>query len=92
MGEINVTQKIMDQRGMTLSALPPGISLLKSSLIETNNSTNKKRAIEQYESPRTALNQLGNGYFGEDDKGIRSSWDVSVCVYCNFKLKRRCEA
>jgi hypothetical protein len=34
-----------------------------------------------------ALIQIGNGYFGEDDEDIRSSWDVSVYVYRSFKWK-----
>ena len=75
----------MHQGGMTLLALPQNIPLPKTPLTETHNTTDKKRAIQQGEPPRTALIQVRNGYSGEDDEGIRSSWDVSVCVYCNFE-------
>jgi len=85
MGETNVTQKRMHQGGMTLLALPRGSPLPKAPLIETHNTTDKKRAMQRCELPRTALIQIGNGYSGEGDEGIRSSCDVSVCVYRNFE-------
>ena len=85
MGETNVTPKRMRQGGRTLLALPRGISFPKAPLTETHNTTDKKRAIQRYELPRTALIQIGNGYSGEGDEGIRSSRDVSVRVYRNFE-------
>ena len=68
-------------------AHPRGIPLPKAPLIETHNTTDKKRAIQRCELPRTALIQIGNGYSGEGDEGFRSSWDVSVCVYRNSNEK-----
>ncbi len=66
---------------MPLLALPPGIPLPKAPLIETHNTTDKKRAVQRCELPKTALIQIRNGYSGGGDESIRSSWDVSVCVY-----------
>jgi hypothetical protein len=85
MGETNVTPKRMHQGGMTLLALPGGIPLPKAPLIETQKITDKKRAAQRCELPKTALIQIRNGYSGEGGEGIRSSWDVSVCVYRNLK-------
>jgi hypothetical protein len=65
MGETNVTPKRMHQGGMTLLALPWGIPLLKAPLIEIQNTIDKKRAVQWCELPRTALIQIGNGYFLE---------------------------
>jgi hypothetical protein len=41
--------------------------------------------MQRRDLPRIALIQIGNGYFGEGDEDIRSSWDVSICVYRSFE-------
>jgi hypothetical protein len=81
MGETNVTPKRMHQGGITLLALPTCIPLLKTPLIETHYTADKKRTMQRRELSRIALIQIGNGYSGEGDEDIRSSWDVRVCVY-----------
>jgi hypothetical protein len=85
MGEINVTPKRMYQGGRTLLALLPCITLPKTPLIETHYPTDKKKAVQGRELPKTALIQTGNGYSGAGDEDIRSSWDISVCVYRSFE-------
>jgi hypothetical protein len=80
MGETNVIPKRMHQGGITLLALPACIAHPGTPLIETPNTTDKKRTLERRELPRVALIQIGNGYSGEGDEDIRSSWDVSVYV------------
>jgi hypothetical protein len=85
MGETNVTPKRMHQGGITLLVLPANIPLLRTPLIETHYTTDKKRTMQRHELPRIALIQIGNGYSGEGDEDIRSSWDVRVCVYYHFK-------
>jgi len=85
MGETNVTPKRMHQGGITLLALPMCIPLLRTPLIETHYTTDKKRTMQRRELPRIALIQIGNGYSGEGDEDIRSSWDVRVCVYRYFE-------
>jgi len=76
MGETNVTPKRMHQEGITLLTLPRCIALLKAPLIETHNTTEKKRIIQRRELPRIVLIRIGNGYSGEGDEDIRSSLDV----------------
>jgi hypothetical protein len=80
MGKTNVTPKRMRQGGITRLALPACIPHPKAPLIETHSTTDKKRTIQQRELPKFALIQIGNGYSGEGDEDIRSSWDVSVYV------------
>jgi hypothetical protein len=80
MGETNVTPKRMHQGGITLLALPTCIPHPGTPLIETRYTTGKKRTIQRRELPSVALIQIGNGYSGEGDEDIRSSWDVSVSV------------
>lgn len=80
MGKTNVTPKRMHQGGITLLALPACVPHPKAPLIETHYTTDKKRTIQRRELPRVALIQIGNGYSGEGDEDIRSSWDVSVYV------------
>ncbi len=78
MGETNVTPKRMHRGGITLLALPACIPHPGTPLIETGYTTGKKRTLQRRELPRVALIQIGNGYSGEGDEDIRSSWDVSV--------------
>ena len=85
MGETNVTPKRMHRGGITLLALPACIPLPRTPLIETHYTTDKKRTIQRRELPRVALIQIGNGYSGEGDEDIRSSWDVRVYVYRHFE-------
>jgi hypothetical protein len=85
MGETNVTPKRMHPGGMTLLTLPRCIPLPEALLIEAHDTTDKKRGIQRRGLRRTALIQIGNGYSGEGDEDIRSSWDVKVCVYRNFE-------
>ena len=85
MGETNVTPKRMHQVGRTLLALLPRIRLPKTPLIETHYPTDKKKAVQGRKLPRIALIQIENGYSGEGDEDIRSSWDVSVCFYRSFE-------
>jgi hypothetical protein len=85
MGETNVTPKRMHRGGITLLALPACIPHPKAPLIETPYTTDKKRTMQRRELPRVALIQIGNGYSGEGDEDIRSSWDVSVHVYRHFE-------
>ncbi len=85
MGKTNVTPKRMHQGGITLLALPACIPHPGTPLIETRYTTDKKRTIQRRELPRVALIQIGNGYSGEGDEDIRSSWDVRVYVYRHFE-------
>jgi hypothetical protein len=85
MGETNVTPKRMHRGGITLLALPACIPHPGTPLIETRYATDKKRTIQRRELPRVALIQIGNGYSGEGDEDIRSSWDVRVYVYRHFE-------
>jgi hypothetical protein len=85
MGETNITPKRMHPGGITLLALPLFIPLPRAPLIETLNTTDKKRTIQRRELPNIALIQIGNGYSGEGDEDIRSSWDMRVCVYHGFE-------
>ena len=85
MGETNVTLKRIHQGGITLLALRMCIPLLRTPLIETHYTIDKKRIMQRRELPRIALIQIGNGYSGEGDEDIRSSWDVRVCVYRHFE-------
>ena len=87
MGETNVIPKRMYQGGVTLLFLPPSIPLPRSPLIETHYTTDKKRTVQRRELPKIALIQIGNGYSGEGDEDIRSSWDVRVYVYRSFEGK-----
>ena len=66
-------------------ALLACIPLFKSSLIETHHTTDKRRTVRRRELGKIALIQIGNGYSGESDECIRSSWDVRVCTYHNFE-------
>jgi hypothetical protein len=75
----------MHQGGITLLALPPCTLLPRAPLIETHHTTDKKRTIERRELLKTALIQIRNGYYGEGDEDIRSSWGVRVFVYRNFE-------
>jgi hypothetical protein len=85
MGRTNVTPKRMHQGGITLLALPPCIPLPRTPLIETQYTTDKKRTILRRELAKIALIQIGNGYSGEGDEDIRSSWDVRVYIYRHFE-------
>jgi hypothetical protein len=85
MGETKVTPKRMHRGGITPLALPPRIPPPKAPLIETHCTTDKKRTIQRRELPKIALIQIENGYSGEGDEDIRSSWDVRVCAYRNFE-------
>lgn len=85
MGETNVTPKRMHRGGITLLTLPVCIPHPGTPLIETRYTTDKKRTIQRRELPRVALIQIGNGYSGEGDEDIRSSWDVRVYVYRHFE-------
>jgi len=85
MGETNVTPKRMHRGGITLLALPACIPLLKTPLIEPRDTTDKKKTVQRRELPRVVLIQIGNGYSGEGDGDIRSSWDVRVYVYRHFE-------
>jgi hypothetical protein len=60
------------------------ILLRRAPLIKTPYTTDKKRTIQQRELLKIVLIQIENGYSGEGDKDIRSSWDVRGCVYHNF--------
>jgi len=84
MGETNVTPKRMHQGGITLLALQMCIPLHRAPLIKTHYTTDKKRTIQLRELLKKVLIQIENGYSGEGDKDIRSSWDVRGCVYHNF--------
>lgn len=85
MGETNVAPKRMHQGGIALLALPLCIPHPGSPLIETPHTLDKKRTIQRRELPRIALIEIGNGYPGEGDEAVRSSWDGRVCVYRNFE-------
>ena len=120
MGKTNVTPKRMHQGGITLLALAACIPHPKAPLIETHDTTDKKKTVQWRELPRVALikaprpkgrgfpamwfhhivpldpvlkdgacgalsGQIGNGYSGEGDEDIRSSWDVSVYVHRHFE-------
>ena len=85
MGETNVTPKRMHRGGITPLALPACIPHPGTPLIETRYTTDKERTVQRRELPRVALIQIGNGYSGEGDEDIRSSWDVRICVYRNFE-------
>jgi hypothetical protein len=76
MGETNITTKRMHQGGITLLALQMCIPLRRIPLIEIQNTTDKKRTIQRRKLPKIMLIQIENGYSGEGDKDIRSSWDV----------------
>jgi len=76
MGEINVTPKRMHQGGMILLALPACIPPPKPSLTETYDTTDKKTDLTTGELEKIALIQIGNGFSGEGDEDIRSSWDM----------------
>jgi hypothetical protein len=84
MGETNVTPKRMHQGGITLLALQMCIPLRRAPLIKTHYAIDKKRTIQRRELPKIVLIQIENGYSGEGDKDIRSSWDMRGCVYHNF--------
>ena len=85
MGETNVTPKRMHRGGITLLALPACIPLPETPLILTRYTTDKKKTKQRRELPRVALIQIGDGYSGEGDEDIRSSWDVSVYIYRHFE-------
>jgi hypothetical protein len=85
MGETNVTPKRMHRGGITLLALPACIPHPGTPFIETRYTTDKERTIQRRELPKIALIQIGNGYSGEGDEDIRSSWDVGVYVYRHFE-------
>jgi hypothetical protein len=85
MGETNVTPKRIHQVGRTLLTLLLPIPFLKTPLIETHDSTDKKNAAQRRELPRIALIQIGSGYSGGGGEDIRSSWDVGIGVYQNFE-------
>jgi len=85
MGEINATPKRMHQGGITLLPLLACNLSPKAPLIKTDYATGKKRTTQRREFPKIALMQIGNGYSGESDEDIRSSWDVRVCVYRKFE-------
>jgi hypothetical protein len=85
MGETNVIPKRMHQGGITLLAPLTCIPLLRTPLIETHYTINKKQIMQRRDLPRIALIQIGNDYSGEGDKDIRSSWDVKVCVHHHFE-------
>jgi len=85
MGEINVTPKRIHQVGTTLLPLLPRIPLPQTPLIETHSPADKKKAVQGRKLPRIALIQIGNGYSGEGDEDIRSSWGVSACFYRSFE-------
>lgn len=68
-----------------LLALLPCIPPPEPSLIETHYTIGKRRTIQRRELQEIALIQIGNGYSGEGDEDIRSSWDVGVCIYRNFE-------
>jgi hypothetical protein len=81
MGETNVTPKRMHQGGITRVALPTCIPFLRTPLLETHHTIDKKKTMQRRELSRIALIQIGNGYSGEGYEDIRSFWDVRVCVY-----------
>jgi hypothetical protein len=85
MGETNVTPKRMHQGGITLLTLPTCILLHRTPLIETHYTSDKKQTMQRREFPKIALIQIGNGYSGEGDEDICSSWDWRVCVYRHFE-------
>jgi hypothetical protein len=58
MGETNVTPKRMHQGGITLLVLPANIPLLRTPLIETHYTTDKKQTVKRRELPRMALIQI----------------------------------
>jgi hypothetical protein len=85
MGETNVTPKRMHQGEITLLPLPKCILFLKTPLIDTHYTTDKKRTTKQHELPKIVLILIGNGYSGKVDEDIRSSWDLRVIVYRHFE-------
>jgi hypothetical protein len=86
MGEINATPKRMHQGGITLLALLRCIPLpLDHRLLRHSTLQVKKWTIQRRKLQEIALIQIGNGYSGEGDEDIRSSWDVSVRFYRNFE-------
>ena len=74
----------MHQGGITRLALQLCIPYPKTPLIETHYTTDKKWTIQRRELPKIVLIRIENGYSGEGDKCIRSSWDMRGCVYHNF--------
>ena len=75
----------MHQGGIILLAPLPCVPPSEPSLIETRYTTDKKRTKQRRELQKIALIQIGNGYSGEDDKDVRSSLDVRICIYRNFE-------
>jgi len=64
MGEKNVTPERMLQGGITPLVLPGYIPFPRTPLLQAPYTSDKKQTVQQQELPGTALIQIGNGYFG----------------------------